>query len=268
MRSLAYDKLGLAVADGGYDEMNSMMELAKVDNVKQRDSLIKAVTQPTKAFSVDAASVIFEEDGKRYRFPKNSAHGVNDGSRVCREVATERDLLNLHGTFYELPARNAQGVAKVCPLATHNLAIHDFCSHAGLLILTGIDAENQNERIYRSADGKAAVWAGAVDELWKLGKPRGQGGPWKDTIVKAKVPSDPYLMTAYDKKRVDLNALDTATITLEVDVDGTGLWVQYKTFELNAGQTTTHTFPEGFSAYWVHAISDSDTTATVSFQYE
>ncbi len=24
--------------------------------------------------------------------------------RICREVATERDLLNCHGTFYELPA--------------------------------------------------------------------------------------------------------------------------------------------------------------------
>ncbi len=62
-------------------------------------------------------------------------------ARVCREVATERDLLNLRGTFYELPARNAQGLAKVRPVATHNLAIHDFCSHNGLLLFTGIDAE-------------------------------------------------------------------------------------------------------------------------------
>ncbi len=112
-------------------------------------------------------------------------------ARVCREVATERDLLNIHGTFYELPARNAQGLAKVRPVCTHNLAIHDFCSHNGLLLFTGIDADTESDHIFRSADGKAAVWAGVVDDLWKLGKPRGRGGPWHNTKVQPGEPSDP-----------------------------------------------------------------------------
>ena len=188
-------------------------------------------------------------------------------ARVCREVATERDLLNLHGTFYELPARNAQGLAKVRPIATHNLAIHDFCSHNGLLLFTGLDAATRSDRIFRSADGKAAVWAGVVDDLWQLGKPRGHGGPWNDTSVKAGEPSDPYLMTAYDQKRVTLTAdLDTS-ITLEVDIDGTGIWIPYRTFSLTAGKQVAHEFPAGFSAYWVRAVSDQDTKATVLFDY-
>ena len=214
------------------------------------------------------SGMIMEEDGKRYRFPKNKAYAAIAGSRVCREVATERDLLNLHGTFYELPARNAQGVAKVRPVATHNLAIHDFCSHNGLLLFTGLDVDTQGEHIFRSADGKAAVWAGVVDDLWKLGKPCGEGGPWKDFAVKVGIPSDPYLMTAYDQKSVELSAASAASISLEVDVDGTDLWVPYKTFELEAGKTVAHTFPEGFSAYWVRAISDTVTTATAWFKYE
>ncbi len=188
-------------------------------------------------------------------------------SRICREVATERDLLNIHGTFYELPARNAQGMAKVRPVATHNLAIHDFCSHNGLLFLTGIAADAKGEHIFRSADGKAAVWAGVVDDLWKLGKPRGKGGPWKNTPVKAGEYSDPYLMTAYDEKRVEVSASSDAAITLEVDLDGTGLWVPYKTFKLSSGKKTTHSFPKGFSAYWVRAVSDTGTTATVILEY-
>lgn len=267
MQSLAYDKLGIALTDGYY-EMNPQMDLTKVNDAQKATALIKAVTQPAKAFSVDAASVILKEDGKRYRFPKNSAYGTNDGTRVCREVATERDLLNLHGTFYELPARNAQGVAKVRPVATHNLVIHDFCSHNGLLLFTGLDAETKGSHIIRSADGKAAIWAGVVDDLWKLGKPRGQGGPWKDSIAKAGVPSDPYLMTVYDKKSVKLSATAASSITLEVDIDGTGLWLPYETFELDAGETVTHDFPEGFSAYWVRATSDTDTTASAWFTYE
>ncbi|MEP5504591.1 MAG: hypothetical protein ABJZ54_00915 [Luteolibacter sp.] len=272
MRSLAYDTLGLALADGSYYELNPEMEFTKVADVKKAAELTKAVAQPAGSFSVDAASVILEEDGKRYRFPKNEDYGSSsedaDLARVCREVATERDLLNLHGTFYELPARNAQGVAKVRPVATHNLAIHDFCSHNGLLLFTGLDAETKGKHIIRSADGKAAIWAGVVDDLWKLGKPRGQGGPWKASAVKAGVPSDPYLMTGYDKKSVELAATTAAAITLEVDIDGTGLWVTYGSFDLKAGESITHEFPEGFSAYWVRATSDAETTATAWLTYE
>ena len=189
-------------------------------------------------------------------------------ARICREVATERDLLNLHGTFYELPARNAQGLAKVRPIATHNLAIQDFCSHNGLLFFTGVDAESRNDRIFRSDDGKTAVWVGAVDDLWELGKPRGIGGPWKDSTVKSGVPSDPYLMTAYDRKTVTLSASSDVDLSLEVDIDGTGVWIPYRTFKVSAEESIEHVFPDGFSAYWVRAISNQDTQATVQLRYD
>lgn len=175
----------------------------------------------------------------------------------------------MHGTFYELPARNAQGMAKIRPIATHNLDIHDFCSHNGLLLFTGIDADTQSEHIFRSSDGKAAVWAGVVDDLWTLGKPRGDGGPWNGTEVEAEVPSDPYLMTAYDRKSVELShdAQGPIKVALEVDIDGTGLWVPYETFAVRPEETVRHAFPDGFSAYWVRAVSDTDTTATVQLEY-
>ncbi len=189
-------------------------------------------------------------------------------ARVCREVATERDLLNVHGTFYELPARNAQGVAKIRPIATHNLAIHDFCSHNGLLLFTGIDGKTESKHIFRSADGRAAIWAGVVDDLWKLGKPRGSGGPWQDSEIKTNQPSDPYLMTGYDRKQLVLTSARDTTIRIEVDVDGTGLWMPYQSFTVKAGKNVDHQFPEGFSAYWVRAISDHDTIATVTLNYD
>jgi hypothetical protein len=75
-------------------------------------------------------------------------------------------------------------------------------------------------------------------------------------------------MTAYDQKSVTLSASGAASITLEVDIDGTGLWLSYKTFELKSGKSVSHTFPEGFSAYWVRAISDTDTTASAWFKYK
>ena len=33
------------------------------------------------------------------------------------------------------------------------------------------------------------------------------------------------------------------------------------------GQKIDHEFPEGYSAYWVRAVSDADTGATVTFTY-
>jgi hypothetical protein len=51
-------------------------------------------------------------------------------------AVTERDLFNAHGTFYELPAKNAGGFVKVRPVATHNFRIHDYCSYRGLFILS------------------------------------------------------------------------------------------------------------------------------------
>jgi hypothetical protein len=194
-------------------------------------------------------------------------------ARVCREVATERDLLNVHGTFYELPARNAGGLPKVRPVATHGLAVHDYASHRGMLVLTGIDPAaiaQANTHIVASDDGRCAVWCGVIDDLWKLGKPRGEGGPWKDTPVEAGAPSDPYLMTGYDRKSVSLSHAggEAVTFTVEVDPDGTGLWCRYGSFRVGPGGTETHEFPEGFSAYWVRVKADRATTATAIFRYD
>ena len=271
MQSLAYNKLAIVLDDGSYYQMNQQMEFTKIDRPKQAAKIVREVAQPTKSYQVDAASVILRENGRTYRLPKNDHYKALAKrprlAKICREVATERDLLNIHGTFFELPARNAQGVAKIRPISTHNLDIQDFCSHNGLLLFTGLDAKVKSERIVTSADNQVAIWAGVIDDLWSLGKPRGQGGPWKDTEVIAKKASDPYLMTAYDNKSVEIESSQATDITLEVDLDGTGLWVPYHTFQLEAGQRISHQFPKAFSAYWVRAISDASTTATVWFTY-
>ena len=100
---------------------------------------------------------------------------------------------------------------------------------------------------------------------------RSRGRLWQQswqTTVLAGVPSDPYLMTGYDRKRVAIGANGDTTIALEVDIDGTGLWVSYQSFGVAAGQTVRHTFPDGFSAYWVRSVSSHDTEASVIFEYD
>ena len=74
-------------------------------------------------------------------------------------------------------------------------------------------------------------------------------------------------MTAYDRKIVSITASVASKITLEVDVDGTGVWMPYRKFSVIPDEDVIHEFPEGFSAYWVRAISDTDCTVTVQFEY-
>jgi hypothetical protein len=115
-----------------------------------------------------------------------------------------------------------------------------------------------------------ALWFGGVDDLWKLGKPVGRGGPWRNTDVTAGIPSDPYLMTGYDQKSFALshNSAEPVTFTLQVDIDGRGTWVDYRSFQVQRGETLSHQLPTGFSASWIRAKSDQSTTATLIFTYQ
>jgi len=156
------------------------------------------------------------------------------------------------------------------PVSSHNKQITDFCSWNGLLVLAGVRSDAENDgHVFANREHDVALWFGGVDDLWKLGKPVGTGGPWLRTEVQANVPSDPYLMRGYDRKKVELSheSEQSVTITLEIDIDGTGLWVSYKSFEVPAGETIKHSFPEAFSACWVRAKCEHPTTATVQFTY-
>jgi hypothetical protein len=264
------------VRDRGLYELNAKLELHPVENAEALGDHRKKTPVPANVIQADAASVLVVDDqGRRWRLPRGTddldREGVFGPTRVAREVVTERDLMNAHGTFFELPAENAGGMAKVRPVATHGREIVDYASYRGLLVLTGVECGQSasNPHLLRSADGRAALWAGAIDDLWRFGKPRGHGGPWKNTPVEAQAPSDPYLMTGYDSKRLTLShgASKAVAISVQVDIDGTGLWKTYRTFDVPAGQAVTHDFPAAFQAYWLRAITSEACTATAQLDY-
>ncbi len=262
----------LSTNQGGTYELDADLRLIRNDDPELGKELASVTEIPRGILQNDQASVIYKDpQGRSWRFP--CLEGFFDDTaqaRIAREVCTERDLFNCGGTFYELPAENAGGIAKVRPVATHSLRIQDYCSYRGLLVLTGIDGGETNPRIVRSSDAQAAVWLGVVDDLWKLGKPRGKGGPWMQSQVRAGIPSDPFLMTGFDRKRLDVsNEGDTdAEFTLEADTTGEGSWSEVKKFRLKSGESVQHIFPAWFQACWVRLISSTDTMATAQFTYE
>jgi hypothetical protein len=265
------------VEDTEYYELDAELKLKRVEDPQAHEYVKKNAAIPQQVITLDEASVLITDDRKRrWRLPRTDAgyDSITNGGlvRIAREVATERDLLHVSGTFYELPAENADGFAKVRPVSSHKLRLMDYCSYRGLLILTGVkaDAPADNPHIIRSADGKAAVWAGAIDDLWKLGKPVGYGGPWKNSAAKAGEPSDPFLLAGYDKRTITLahDSSDTVKMELQVDPTGEGLWFPIYAVAVPAGKSIDYTFPEDLYARWLRVTVSKDCNATAQCKYE
>lgn len=265
------------ISETGYYEMGDRLSLIRKDDVGTSNFIRNKFAIPQQVVSIEESSVLIIDDlNRRWRLPLgNDAYkNLTDQGvlRVCREVATERDLFSCMGTFYELPAENADGYAKIRPISSHNFRINDYASYRGMIILTGVTPEEgkENPHIVVSDDGKAAVWVGVIDDLWSLGKPVGQGGPWKNTDVKAGVFSDPYLIAFYDKKELALSHQSDKNVVITVEVDPTGNsdWMEYESYTVKPGEKFIQQFPEAFHARWIRFVSDTDTKVTAWLNYK
>lgn len=264
-------------SETGYYEMDEQLQLIRKEDSETSDLMRSKFAIPQQVISIEDGSVLIVDDSnRRWRLPLgNNSYKLptKEGElRVCREVSTERDLFSCMGTFYELPAENADGYAKIRPISSHDFYINDYASYRGMLVLTGVTPKEgkENPHIVVSNDGKAAVWVGVIDDLWSLGKPIGHGGPWKDTDVKAGVASDPYLIAFYDKKELTLSHQSNKkiNITVEVDPTGNGDWMDYATYSVEPGEKIVKYLPESFSARWIRFVSDSDAKVTAWLNYK
>ena len=228
-------------------------------------------------WSEDEASIILKLKHSQLRLPRiNSAYSTklpSGTTRLVREVESERELANIAGTFYELPLFKVgqEPLYKMMrPVSTHGKQISDFNTWNGLLVLSGVKKYSiDSEHIYTSEDSETSLWFGGIDDIWDFGKPVGEGGPWKNTQVKANELSDKYLMTGYDKKTLMLKADKDTKVTLLIHVNHyLEEPMEYKTFNLKTGETVEYEFPNGFSAHWVQVKANKDCSATAWFVYE
>ncbi|HON08114.1 MAG TPA: hypothetical protein PLW02_08460, partial [Verrucomicrobiota bacterium] len=256
-----------------YYEVDGSLVLKATNNPTSESTLRTQYSLDSADFTIDAASVIYTSGAERFRLPKTSASYdspfVSGFPRGLREVVTERNLFQAHGTFYEVPRSDAGGFRKIRPISTHNKRISDFASWRGLFIIAGVKTNASGEHIFKADDGSAALWFGNVDDLWQMGEPSGIGGPWKDTQVSALTPSDPYLMFGYNRKVLELSHKSDRSVTFIVEVDfaANNVWSEYGRFTVDPGQTFKHQFPQGYSAHWVRLKTDVDATVSAIFYY-
>lgn len=242
-----------------------------------RDELIPKATP----ISFDSASVIYtDEAGVRWRMPYGYAlqedHYQELNPRMIREVATERSLMNAGGLFYELPRDISGGISKVKPICTHNRMIMDYCSWRGLMAITGCSPDaKRDDHYFQSGKMEIGLWLGTIDDLWKFGKPTGEGGPWKETPVQTGEFSDPYLMYGFDRKILELSHDSEGSVAFELwaDVVGEGVFRGIQVIQVPPDQArgdkkgVSIVLEDGFSAFWVKLRTDKDCKASAKFVY-
>lgn len=224
----------------------------------------------------DEASTLFwalvEGRWQRYRLPRPTdvyLHAWQTEWMRIREVETEHFLMDIQGMFYELQPVAWEGTIRgVLPICRHLRTIPDFCAYRGLLALAGNQTTpNQDANLY-VGQPQSGLWFAKTDDLWAWGKPTGWGGPWRRTAVKAGEPSDPFLMTGFDKKMLHLQSDKPAAFRVEIDFSGTGDWIPYEKLHTGGPKNyDRHIFPNGFSAHWVRIVPESDCTASAEFFY-
>ena len=256
-----------------YYEINERLQFTRVDAPTKIADLRKAA-EPAADYTIDDASVlIVDEDGGRWRLPKTATVVDRRGSRGIREVISERYLAHFDGTFYEIPRRGdktAPDFRRMKAISSHQSRISDFATWRGMLVIAGTRPDaTADGHYFRSADSSAGLWFGAIDDLYALGAPAGEGGPWKDASVTAGVPSDPYLMTNFGRKSVALSHDGSKPVrfTLEIDVTGTGKWIRHAVIDVAPAQPFEHAFPDGFAAHWIRVTTDYTGKATAWFRY-
>jgi hypothetical protein len=227
----------------------------------------------------DRASAILKvftgADGewRTYRLPKASHcwdHKWQTEWPRIRSVEHERLLVDHHGMFYELsPWAYGNRAWGIRPISTHLWVHGDFCSWKGMLVVGADNASHESDGNLQCAEPQSGLWFGRTDDLWKLGKPAGWGGPWWETKVAARAPSDPYLLTGFDKKCLHLAHDAKAPVTFEVEVDflGCGAWKRYARVAVPARGYRHHEFPSGFGAHWLRVTASRACLATAQLFY-
>ena len=91
-------------------------------------------TRPATLPEYDGFVEVYDDcSRKTYRFPNVNG----DKTVICREVATERDLLYVGGVFYEVPADNAGGFEVLRPIALADEPVKTVEAKLGLVYVNG-----------------------------------------------------------------------------------------------------------------------------------
>jgi hypothetical protein len=223
----------------------------------------------------DESSVLFwalvNGQWQKYRLPK-ATHAMSQAWQTewmrIREVETEHYLMDIQGMFYELqPVAFEDRIWGVKPICQHLRIIPDYCAFRGLFAVGGNQTTPNRDNNAVVGQPQSGLWFGKTDDLWSWGKPKGWGGPWWKSPVRKDTPSDPFLLTGFERKMLHLSTDKAADFDIEIDFMGNGTWHKYEQICVPSEGYAKHIFPDAFSAQWIRLTPRADCRATASFYF-
>lgn len=223
----------------------------------------------------DEASVLFwalvKGQWQKYRLPK-ATHAMSQAWQTewmrIREVETEHYLMDIQGMFYELqPMAFEDRIWGVKPVCQHLRIIPDYCAFRGLMAVGGNQTTPNRDNNALSGQPQSGLWFGKTDDLWSWGRPQGWGGPWWKAQVTAGEPSEPFLLTGFERKMLHINTDRAAAFDVEIDFMGNGVWHRYERITVPAEGYAKHIFLDAFSAQWIRLRPAAGCKVTAMFYF-
>ena len=208
-------------------------------------------------FTVDAASVHRHRRHEPLSPAQERSRPTTSPSPPAGRAATRSrhraDPSNAHGTFYEVPRADVGGFQRMRPITTHNKRISDFCRWRGLLVLAGASpTPRPASTATNPTDGKAGLWFGDVDDLWRMGAPAARAGRGRIRRGGKRA----QRTVSDDGLRPKNHGAVPRRARSGCRYSGSGLpgerdLAQYARFTVPPGQKFLHAFPKGYSAHWI-----------------
>lgn len=188
----------------------------------------------------------------------------------CRQVESERMLLDAYGMFWEIaPQRwgSTPFVPRIRALGQHSRIVPDFAIWDGALVLAG----NHHSSIYGnySDSGQSSgslLFLDSIDEL-RRNPPRGYGYWWRNDAVNAAGESVPMCAAGMGDACIHLNNHTGTATTITIYAWLRDRKVTLGTVSLGANAYDKFLVPTGYRCDWFSVASSAATTLTARVDF-
>ena len=169
--------------------------------------------------------------------------------------------MTMHGMFWSFPRTfssvNSIGIK---PRSTYLKVIGDFCRYKNRIAIGCDDTANREFLNRRKAKGHLAapqsqsnLWFIEPEMLDQIGPVIGRGAVWLNDKVQANEPSDPFLISGFQKRALHLVTDQKAKLIIEIDTKGNGKWAEFEEVEIDG--YAWYRFDPDLNATWVRLRS-------------
>lgn len=200
----------------------------------------------------------------------NHRHRFQQEWMRIRQVSTERLVMDLHGTFYDLSpflhdgtTLASGGVPRLLPLSRHFGTFPDYTPWDGGLVLAQNLSSPHKDQFPNAGQPQGGLLFTDQEFLHRGMKPTGRGHWWKQETVVSGVESPKMLMRGYDRCTVHLSNGTSSPVDVTIKVYEGKNGNTYSTVTVPANGYQHVEFPDAYSADWV-TVTAASSPATFS----